>query len=65
MFFVVAKGDCAATGHYFCPRNEEVLNKVRQERGPSVALPNNDVIKATHTAQLPTLYPLPPQPPKL
>ena len=60
MFFVVAKGDSTATGHYFCPRDVGVLHKVRRERGPSVSLPNNDVIEATHTAQLPTPYPLPP-----
>ena len=56
---VIAKGDSAATGHYFTMNDACVLKDIKKERGPSVILPDNDVIGSTHGAQLPTPTPLP------
>ena len=52
---VIAKGDSAATGHFFRPEDTHVLVNMRKECGPLVTLPDNDVIGSSHTAQLPTL----------
>ena len=56
---VIAKGDSAATGHYFTVNDACVLEDIKKERGHPVILPDNDVIGSTHGAQLLTPTPLP------
>ena len=57
---VTAKGDSAATGHFFTVDDSCVLKQMKKESGLSVTLPDNDVIESSHSAQLPTPHPLPP-----
>ena len=54
-----AKGDSAATGHFFTLKDAHVLNGIKQDQGISVTLPDNDVIGSTHSGQLPTPKSLP------
>ena len=56
---VLAKGDSAATGHFFMLGDASVLKNIKKESGISVTLPDDDVIESSHTAQLPTNFSLP------
>ena len=55
----MAKGDSAATGHFFMLGDAAVLKNVKKECGINVTLPDDDVIESSHTAQLPTKFSLP------
>ena len=44
---IVAKGDSAATSHYWQSQDAECLRGVRPYSGPSVALPDTDIIEPT------------------
>ena len=57
--FILAKGDSAASGHFFRPDDAHVLVDVEQECDVKVTLPDNDVIGSSHTGQLPNLPNLP------
>ena len=49
----MAKGDSGATNHYLCPHHSNFLKNIHPGTyGPSVPLPNNDVIQATTTGHL-------------
>ena len=51
---IIAKGDSGASQHYFRLQDSTALNNVQQDpHGPTVLLPNNDSITASHTAHLP------------
>ena len=51
---VIAKGDSAASKHYFAAKDEHVLHNVKDTpHGPEVALPDSSIIKASKTAELP------------
>ena len=51
---IIAKGDSGATQHYFSLKAApHLLNVTTDKHGPTVTLPNNQVIKATHSAHLP------------
>ena len=56
---VFAKGDSAATGHFFMMSDADVLQDIKQDKGISVTLPDDDVIESSHSAQLPTKFSLP------
>ena len=50
---MTAKGDSGATSNYLRKDHENLLQKIhRTNNGPSVILPNDDVIQATSTGQL-------------
>ena len=55
----MAKGDSAATGHFFTLNDAHVLKEIKQDKEITVTLPDNDVIGSTHSAQLPTPKSLP------
>ena len=46
---VVAKGDSAASGHYFRERDAHILTNKRPASEPQVILPDNDTITPTLT----------------
>ena len=50
---VFAKGNSAATGHFFMISDADVLQDIKQDKGISVTLPDDDVIESRHSAQLP------------
>ena len=56
---VVAKGDSAATGHFFMMSDAAVLKDIKQESGIKVTLPDDDVLESSHSAQLPINKSLP------
>ena len=43
---VIAKGDSAASGHYWRQEDVDCLTRLTNISGPSVTLPNNIVIQA-------------------
>ena len=49
----MAKGDSAASSHYWRPQDKIVLDKIENCLGPSVLLPNNDMISSTEKGQIP------------
>ncbi len=50
---LVAKGDSGATQHYLCQDHKIILDQDQKTKhGPSVLLPNDDVITATDTGHL-------------
>ncbi len=49
----IAKGDSGATQHYLLPMHEQLLHLISSNSGPSVLLPNNNVVKATTSGILP------------
>ena len=50
---VIAKGDSGATSHYLRSDHTKFLEKITDHTyGPSVLLPNNDVIQSTSTGRL-------------
>ena len=55
---VFAKGDSAATGHFFKLSDADVLRNLKEDRGITVILPDDDVIESSHSAQLPTKFSL-------
>ena len=50
---VIAKGDSAASGHYWQEKDVKVLSKIKDIIGPSVLLPNEDTVDVTSQGQLP------------
>ena len=48
-----AKGDSAASKHYWREQDIECLNDIQSFNGPSVKLPNNAIINATSKGELP------------
>ena len=56
---VTAKGDSAATGHFFTVQDSRILKDIQKESGLNVTLPDNAVIGSTHSAHLQTPTPLP------
>ena len=48
-----AKGDSAATAHYFMESDAEVLQDIKEEKGPPVGLPNATQISSTRCGTLP------------
>ena len=50
--FIMAKGDSAASSHYWRKEDEICLNDVKKFAGPSVLLPNKETITATQRGQL-------------
>ena len=49
----MAKGDNAASSHYWRPEDKIVLDNIENCLGPSVLLPNNEKIALTEKGQLP------------
>ena len=49
----MAKGDSAASSHYWRDQDKTVLNNIKNCIGPSVLLPNNELISSTSRGQLP------------
>ena len=50
---IMAKGDSAASKHYWRPQDKKVLDEIEQCLGPSVLLPNNTTIVSTKKGQVP------------
>ena len=50
---VMAKGDSAASHHYWRDQDSHVLSTIRPSLGPSVLLPNGDKISSTKAGTLP------------
>ena len=50
---MIAKGDSAASSHYWRPRDKRVLEDIEKCLGPSVILPNNELIASTERGQIP------------
>ena len=50
---IYAKGDSAASHHYWREEDKQVLEKIEKHSGPSVLLPNNNTISVTSRGQLP------------
>ena len=50
---IMAKGDSAASSHYWRDQDKAVLDNVKNCMGPSVLLPNNERISSTSRGQLP------------
>ena len=49
----MAKGDSAASSHYWRPEDTIILDNIKKCKGPSVLLPNNELISSTKKGQLP------------
>ena len=49
---VMAKGDSAASHHYWREEDKKVLDNIESYSGPSVLLPNNSTIAVTSKGQL-------------
>ena len=53
-YAVLAKGDSAASKHYFTKKDKHVLVKLRFDpEGPTVLLPNSAFMTSTETGELP------------
>ena len=50
---VIAKGDSAASGHYWQQEDVDCLTRLTNSPGPSVTLPNNTFIQADQQGTLP------------
>ena len=50
---IEAKVDSGATNHYFTQHDAKTLNNYVPTPGPTVHLPNGDIITATHQGLLP------------
>jgi hypothetical protein len=50
---VIAKGDSAATNHYWRLRDKDVLTDVQENTSTTVILPDSTTISSTHNGQLP------------
>ena len=50
---IFAKGDSAASHHYWCGEDKKFLNDIIQVDGPSVVIPNNDILTSKSQGQLP------------
>ena len=50
---IYAKGDSAASHHYWREEDKQVIEKIEKHSGPSVLLPNNNTISVTSQGQLP------------
>ena len=50
---IYAKGDSAASHHYWREEDKKVLDKIEPHAGPSILLPNNSTISVTSQGQLP------------
>ena len=48
----MAKGDSAASHHYYRERNINVLSNIKDGPGPLVLIPNGDTIAATKNGML-------------
>ena len=60
--YSIAKGDSGVTNHYFGLNSAtSLLNENPDPNGPTVTLPNNQTIKATHKGDLPFVTNLSPQ----
>ena len=60
--YSIAKGDSGASNHYFCTKSSNTLLDVCPDPyGPTVTLPNNETIRATHQGHLPFATHLSPQ----
>ena len=57
----ITKGDSGATNHYFGIKSTFLLNVSPDPNGPTVTLPNNQTIRATHQGDLPFVTHLSPQ----
>ena len=51
--FVIAKGNSAASSHYWRPQDINVLDNIENHRGPSVLLLNNELISSTQRGRIP------------
>ena len=49
----VAKGDMGASSHYWMTKDKNILKNTKNIQGPSVQLPNNELIMATEAGELP------------
>ena len=49
----MAKGDSAASHHYWRQEDSRVLSDIFEKPGPSVVIPNNSTIDVTHQGNLP------------
>ena len=50
---IIAKGDSAASHHYWRQQDKEVLSNLKNISGPSVLLPNGDKISSTEEGLIP------------
>ena len=51
--FIIAKPDSGATGNYFRSKDAVALSNLIQKKGPSVTLPNKEVIHSSFSGHLP------------
>ena len=51
--FVTAKGDSAASAHYWREEDSACLTEIQTAPGPAVTLPNNTTIRATKQGNVP------------
>ena len=58
---IIAKGDSAASSHYWRKEDAQCLENVQHFAGPSVLLPNQETIQANQRGQLPLSPALSPQ----
>ena len=49
----IAKGDSAASRHYVCPEDKDILSAIECNNGPPVGLPNALQLPSTHQGILP------------
>jgi hypothetical protein len=50
---VMAKGDSAASHHYWREQDDHVLQDIKNCKGPAVLLPNGETIASTKKGRLP------------
>ena len=51
--YCIAKGDTGASSHYFMAKNKNILKDITQVKGPSVLLPNKEIISSNEQGLLP------------
>ena len=51
--YIAAKGDSAASSHYWCEEDKQCLKHIKRFNGPSVLLTNNSKLKEDRKGQLP------------
>ena len=51
--YIIAKADTGASNHYWRQKDTEILNKLTKKPGPSVQLPNSEIIHTTATGVVP------------
>ena len=54
----IAKGDSAASHHYWKSEDQQILDNVTNAIGPSVQLPNNKSLQSTQQGEIPLSHAL-------